>query len=106
MIKLQLLLRHPSRDPGLEPALRAQLEALGMVITGAGRASVSATMAQEDFERVFGPPRPNTSGFARDPLAAPDLSVPASLDDAISMISIAPHHCATNNKPRGKHAAF
>lgn len=100
MIKLQLLLRQPSAEPELDPALRAQLEALGLTITGIGRASLSASVSEDDFARLFGPPRPVNAGFAAGPLTAPDLPVPPALAHAISLITIAPHHVATNPHPR------
>ena len=95
MIKLQLLLRHPCAEPGLDPALRAQLEALGFAITACGRASVSANVSEDDFARLFGPPLPVKAGFAAGPLAAPSLPVPPALSDAITLIAVAPHHVAT-----------
>lgn len=100
MIKLQLLLRHPGAEPELDPALRAQLEALGFAITGCGRASVSASVSEDDFARLFGPPQPVKAGFAAGPLAAPGLPVPPALDDAIALITVAPRHVATQPPPR------
>ena len=100
MIKLQLLLRHPGAEPELDPALRARLEALGFTVTCAGRASVSATLSEADFARLFGPPPPLQAGFAAGPLAAPDLPVPPALSDAVTLITIAPRHTATDHQPR------
>lgn len=100
MIKLQLLLRHPGAEPELDPALRAQLEALGLTITGCGRASVSATVSEDDFARLFGPPGPVQAGFAASALAAPELPVPPQLLEAICLITVAPRHVATNQHPR------
>lgn len=95
MIKLQLLLRHPGAEPRLDPGLCAQLEALGLTVTGTGRASLSATMQEDDFTRLFAlaPPRPALAAAA---LAAPELTVPPALRDAVSLITIAPRHVATN----------
>ncbi|MES2320519.1 MAG: hypothetical protein V4631_23830 [Pseudomonadota bacterium] len=97
MIKLQMLLRHPGAEPELDPALRALLESLGLDITCAGRASVSATVSDTDFARLFGPPPPVQAGFAASPLTAPDLPVPPALHDHISLITVAPHHAAMNH---------
>lgn len=83
MIKLQLLLRHPSAEPGIDPALGEVLAQHGIAVTGVGRASLSAQMTHL------------ADGFA--PLSAPELPVPSGLVDAISQITIAPHHRATNN---------
>ncbi len=94
MIKLQLLLRHPSAEPELDPALRKLVESHGLTITCVGRATLSATLAEADFARLFGPPPPVNAGFAADPLATPALPVPAALHDAISLITIAPRHIA------------
>jgi len=106
MIKLQLLLRHPGADPELDPALQARLAALGLTVTCAGRASISATIEQDAFERLFGPPPPTRAGFAANPLAAPELPLPPALQDAISLITIAPRHAVMNHHPREPHAAF
>lgn len=106
MIKLQLLLRHPRSDIALDPALRARLEQQGFQITGSGRASVSATVSEADFARLFGTPPAVHAGFAPDPLHTPALAVPAALDADISLITVAPHHRATNQSPRGRHAAI
>ena len=100
MIKLQLLLRHPGAEPELDPALRAQLEALGFTVTCAGRASVSATVSEAGFARLFGPPPPLQAGFAAGPLAPPELPVPPSLANAVTLITIAPRHTATDHQPR------
>ena len=100
MIKLQLLLRHPGTEPELDLALRTLLESFGLAITCTGRASVSATVSEADFTRLFGPPPPVKAGFAAGPLAAPALPVPPALDDAISLITVAPHHAAMDNDHR------
>lgn len=100
MIKLQLLLRHPGAEPELDPDLRAQLEALGLAVTGCGRASLSANVSEDDFTRLFGPPGPLSGGFAAGLLATPALPVPPALQGAISLITVAPHHSAANLQPR------
>jgi hypothetical protein len=95
MIKLQLLLRHPSTEPAIDAALQADLEALGLEVTGYGRATVSAQITPEAFTGLFG--------------TAPDLSalpVPASLADRITLITSAPQHCATTASSKGKNAAI
>lgn len=94
MIKLQLLLRHPSADIALDPAVGAALAAHGMEVTGSGRASVSAQMTEAAFARLF--------GIA----PSPDLPLPPGLADSISLITIAPRHSATRHTPRVKHAAI
>ena len=97
MIKLQLLLRRPSPDIALDPAVRAVLEQHGFAVTGAGRATVSAELPEERFRQLFGglPPDQNLQ-----------LPLPPGLADAISLITIAPRHSAMRHKPRVKHAAF
>lgn len=96
MIKLQLLLRHPSSEPELPPGLRPALEALAMHVDGAGRASVSVHMAPGDYASLFGQP----------PLESSELPIPAALADAVSLITVAPHHVATNVQPGTRHAAI
>jgi hypothetical protein len=95
MIKLQLLLRHPSPEPGIDEALRTALAAHGLQVTACGRASVSVQMAPDDFARLFGP-APDTSA----------LPVPAGLQDAITLITSAPQHCAFPHSAKGKNAAI
>lgn len=108
MIKLQLLLRRPGADPELDPLLRALLEANGLTVTGSGRASVSATMPEDEFARLFGQAPELKAGFAAAPAAAEAsaLAVPPVLLDSISLITVAPRHTATKHLPRDKHAAI
>ena len=89
MIKLELLLRKAGAEPGLDPALRALLEAQGLSVSGAGRATVSASIAEADFVRLFGAAPAIRAGYAAGPLSAPGLPVPAALADAISLITVA-----------------
>ena len=96
MIKPHLLLRHPSSEPELAPGLRAALEALAMHVDGVGRASVSAHMAPSDYVKLFGQP----------PLESCELPIPATLADAVSLITVAPHHVATNQNPGTRNAAI
>jgi len=96
MIKLQLQLRHPNAAPELATSLRAALEALAMHVDGFGRATVSVHMAPDDYARLFGQP----------PLASSELPIPAALTDAVSLITVAPPHVATNLNPGTDHAAI
>lgn len=106
MIKLQLLLRHPGAEPEVDPALRALLGAHGIEVTGEGRASVSATVSEADFSRLFGEHGALTGGFAARQSETPALLIPDDLQDAISLITIAPRHTATALSPGGKHATL
>jgi len=90
MIKLQLLLRHPAQLTEIDPGLRARLEALGLRVTGAGRASVSVEVDEADAEKLFGPLPPVQAGFGL--LSAAALPVPPGLADAISALTLAPRH--------------
>jgi hypothetical protein len=95
MIKLQLLLRHPGTDPGIDASLRAALAGHGLQVTGCGRATVSAVIDAGDYTRLFG--------------AAPDASalpVPADLAGAVTLITSAPPHCTAPHSPKGKNAAI
>lgn len=102
MIKLQLLLRHPSAEPKLDAELRARLEQHRFAITGSGRASVSAAMDEADFAATFGEHGSLQSGFA--PLSAGSLPVPPALEPDISLITYVPRHGTTNYHPRDHHA--
>ncbi len=84
MIKLALLLRHPTPDAALDPELRAALEGCGLLVTGCGRASVTVQAPAAVCASLFGPQH------ALDPNAT--LPVPAPLAPAISLITIAPRH--------------
>ncbi len=95
MIKLQLLLRHPSPDIALDSAVRAALEAHGFTVTASGRATVSANMSREDFGRLFG----------EAPLPA-DLPIPPGLQDVIRLITFTPRHSVIHHTPRARHAAI
>ncbi len=95
MIKLQLLLRHPGAEPELDPALRTLLATHGVTVTGEGRASLSATISEDDFRRLFGPPSRIALSAAAGPYQSPELAVPPGLADAVSLITIAPQHIAT-----------
>ena len=104
MIKLQFLLRQPGAHPEVDPALRARLDGHGIKITAEGLASLSADVSEEDFMRLFGPHKPLTAGFASAPDQTPELKIPADLQDAISLITIAPRHTATANSTKEKNA--
>ncbi len=99
MIKLQLLLRHPGAEPEVDPALRALLEAHGIQVSCEGRATISANISEDDFARLFGPHGPLAAGFAARQADSPALAVPDDLQDAISLITIAPRHTATAHSP-------
>lgn len=96
MIKLQLLLRNRGAEPELSASLRAALETLAMHVDGAGRASVSVHMAPADYARLFGQP----------PLESSELPIPAALADAVSLITVAPRHVATNLDPGTRNASI
>ena len=89
MIKLQLLLRHARPEPVSDPAMHALLDAHGITVTCEGRASLSATVAEEAYTRLFGALEPVASAAARA-FEMPTLPVPADLADVISLITIAP----------------
>ncbi len=96
MIKIQMLLRHPSAEPELDQELAAELVRLGIRVLGVGRATLSAEIAESDFEGVFGL-APHLPGHPGD---TPDLPIPKSLQAAITLITLAPRHVLT--APTGK----
>ena len=98
MIKLQLLLRDPARDRSDDPALCALLEAHGMHVTACGMATISAETSPAEAENLFGPIPHIRAGFASDVTSTPALAIPADLQHAISLITIAPRH-ATPGQP-------
>jgi hypothetical protein len=98
MIKLQLLLRDPARDRADDTALCALLEAHGMHVTACGLATISAESSQAEAENLFGPIPNVRAGFASGVTSTPALAIPADLQHAISLITIAPRH-ATPGQP-------
>jgi hypothetical protein len=95
MIKLQLLLRHPSADIALAPAVRALLEQHGFVISASGRASVSAAMEEAAFAYQFGVCP-----------AGAELAVPTALQGAISLITLCVRPSVMLHPPKVNHAAI
>ena len=89
MIKLQLLLSQPAEQAQLDPDVQARLEALGMRVTGCGLASVSAEIAPDLYQKLFGPPPPLQAGCVATPQAAPTLPVPPELADSVKLVTIA-----------------
>ncbi|MCE3603445.1 hypothetical protein LXA47_07470 [Massilia sp. P8910] len=96
MIKLQLVLRDPSRDRIDDPALCALLEAHGLRVTACGMATISAETSLAEAENLFGPIPNVRAGFASDVTSTPALAIPADLRHAVSLITIAPRHVATS----------
>jgi hypothetical protein len=105
-VRLQVLLRTPSRNAKGRAEVEAKLEALGFEVTGSGQASVSARAAPSAFAAVFGgsPPAAGRSAPADRDL---ELTVPAGLADSVESISVAPQHIIIETglrarKPRGE----
>jgi hypothetical protein len=95
VIKLQLLLRGPYRDPhGVERVCRAAAAA-GLTVTGAGRVTVSAEVSPEAFATLFGPP-----AAAKDAAPSPsmELPVPRELSEFVESITVAPRHVRMSPK--------
>ena len=99
-VKLQLLLRREWRNAeGINHAKRLA-STVGLNITTAGVASVSAETCLADFERIFGTrveeiaPRPSGQQDFGSPggYAAGDLRVPEPLQAYVESISVAPPH--------------
>jgi hypothetical protein len=97
-VKLQLLLRREWRNAeGIDHAKRLA-PTIGLNITAAGAASVSAETGPADFERIFGTrveeiaPRPPGQQDFGSPggYAAGDLPVPEPLQPYVETISVAP----------------
>ena len=99
MIKLQLLLRHPRPEPEVDPALCALLAAYGIMLTGEGRASLSANITEDAFGRLFGALEVAAVVTAR-PFEPAALPVPNALAESISLITVAPHNPAMINTHR------
>lgn len=86
-VRLQVLLRAARRnDKGVGDAEQA-LRALGLEVTGTGKASISARATPETFGTVFGKDRDA------------DLQVPATLADYVESVTIAPQHITMDDTP-------
>ena len=76
------------------------LRAHGLTPTASGAATISATIAADKFEEMFGvkavpvaPQPPGQTDFGRSAgFVSPDLKVPAPLADCVESISAAPSH--------------
>jgi hypothetical protein len=99
-VKLQILIRKPWRnDEGIR-CVRALAEQLGMTITLAGAATLSAEMPAKACEELFGTTLtpvasrpPGQSDFGRTGgYASGELPVPAQLEKYVENISVAPPH--------------
>ena len=97
---MQILLRRDWRTPdGVAKAVEL-LRANGMTPTASGAATISATIAADRFEPMFGvkatPVAPQPSGqtdFGRaGGYESPALRVPEPLDACVESISAAPPH--------------
>ena len=99
-ITLQILLRREWRTPdGVAKALDL-LRANGLAPTGSGAATISATIAADKFEEIFGvkatqvtaqPPGRADFGTSGG-YVSPDLKVPPPLAACVDSISAAPSH--------------
>jgi len=97
MIKLQMLLHALTRAELDEADLRLQLSKLGIRTTGVGLATVSAEISADAFEKVWGKPPAEASGFALD-LEGCALPVPSALAASIESISTVPRHSVIEKK--------
>jgi hypothetical protein len=77
-IPLQILLREGFRTSQGIAAVAQQLTHLGLDVTAAGLATLSARASAESFERLFG------AGEGTE------LPIPAALRDSIASITVAP----------------
>jgi len=99
-ILLQILLRKEARTADGIAAVQKILTALGVKLTASGLASISAEVAPERFEALFGvkataiaPRGPGeTDAGASGGHVSPDLAVPALLAQHVQSISAAPPH--------------
>src|SRR5262249_10472488 len=90
-IPLQILVRDDHREPAALARITAQLQSIGLEVTGSGRATVSARAAPQVFEKLFGRPAP--TGTSR-PAATDEtaLPIPPALRGRVASITVAPKH--------------
>ena len=81
-IRLQLLMRPEHRNPAGVEAASKVVETLGFETTGMGRASLSARVSEQEFQRLFG-----ATVAVHEP-----LSVPQELAEYVESITVAPRH--------------
>lgn len=102
MIKLELLLRHRAPGPELDTGLRAALGELGIRVLGVGRVTVTGEISPADFDTVFRT-LPPASGRPGD---TPALPIPAPLQGAVTLITVAPQHVLNQSTEKGNNAAI
>jgi hypothetical protein len=86
-IHLQLLVKPPWRNAQGIARIQETLASLGLEVSGAGGATVSARSSDETFRRVFGK-EPAVDRSA----ATESLPVPAQLRELVEGVSVAPPH--------------
>ena len=97
MIKLQILLQRPWRNPEGVKRVRELAEELGIKPTAEGRTTISAEVTRDDFEEIFRAPvqelEPRPPGD--EDFGSPgghvsgELPIPESLRDYVMSISVA-----------------
>ena len=90
-VRLQMLVRKDARNARGVAELEAALRALGLEVTGSGKASVSARATRDVFAAIFGEAAPPSADRAA-PLGMRALAVPPSLAGYVESVSIAPQH--------------
>jgi hypothetical protein len=85
-IHLQLLVKPPWRNAQGIARIEETLASMGLEVSGAGGATVSARSSDETFRRVFG------KEPAVDRSATESLPVPAQLRELVDDVSVAPPH--------------
>jgi hypothetical protein len=87
-IHLQLLVKPPWRNAQGIARIQETLASLGLEVSGAGGATVSARSSDETFRRVFG----KEPAVDRASAATESLPVPAQLRELVEDVSVAPPH--------------
>jgi len=97
LIKLQVLLRKPWRNPEGVAIVQSLVRELGIEPTVSGTASVSAEAAPEIFKSVFGDAetQPLTAGKAD----TQKLPIPGPLQEYVESIAVAPRHILFRTTP-------
>jgi hypothetical protein len=94
-VKIQFVLTPAARAQQDRRDLESRLRALGITVTAAGLATLSAEVSRGDFKKLWKTNPATRSGFAEQ-LEEPGLDIPQSLADDIASISLVPRHMPFN----------
>lgn len=105
MIKLQVLLHKPRRNPEGIAKVQSLMQSLGITTTASGAATVSAEIDPTSVESVFGTrlSADEKQSFAKGATETLEFPVPESLREFVESITVAPRHILYSTKQEREH---